>query len=70
MASASKRPRAANSFQVEVLEILFNRDEDHGGMPSDEESKLDQDEDHGGMSSDEESELDQELENQNEFSRY
>ena len=41
MASASKRPRAENYSVEEALQMVFDEDEAHGGMSSDEESKLD-----------------------------
>ena len=41
MASALKRPRAGNYSVEEALQMVFDEDEDHGGMPSDEESDLD-----------------------------
>ena len=40
MASAAKRPRASKYTREEVLAML-DRDEDHLGMSSDEESKID-----------------------------
>ena len=40
MASASRRPCAGNLSVEETLEMVFNEDEVHRGMPSNEESDL------------------------------
>lgn len=41
MVTAVKRPRSANYFVEEALEIIITGDEDHLGMSFDEESEID-----------------------------
>ena len=41
MASAAKRPRTPNLTREEALQRIFEEDEEHLGMSSDEESEMD-----------------------------